>query len=548
MTSLGETRLLSVPNIEIIPQEQPEAFILRLQRVKQFIGRTLLSVSLAVTAGMTAGVAAEVIDTNPSVAIAQDYPDGDAADCSNLFGVYSWCKDENENSRFDRGEQNSSRGYDYRNCTDWVAWRIPQLGVGSVPAGLGNGAEWNNNAPTSWTIDSSPEPGDIAHSETTSPFGHVGVVEGVNRDSSGRITSIEVSDFNRAGTGLHDTKSYTPDSNGTFWRDSQHTKKWDNFLDLNGTGKGIDNEPWPPTSGDVGGGIPTDKAHELAFVRLNHYSGNAEVMGYGGQPLYQGLRTHNTVPYPAINDPENVTPLAIDVNGDGIDELGFVRTNHSSGNTEIVLYHGAPSYQAHLATRITGYPAIADPENVVPIAVDVNGDKFDELGFVRLNHSSGRTELVVYGGGPDYRTLIGAFQTGYPAIADPENVTPIALDLNGDNIDELGFVRLNYWTGKAELISYHGSPHYHAQYAAGPTDAPAVTDPENVKVVALDINGDNVDELGFIRMNHPSGKAFMLAYHGSPHYQHPYIYTPTGYPAINDPRNVAVLPMLWPNP
>ncbi len=44
-----------------------------------------------------------------------NYPDADAVDCSSKFGKYSWCKN---------GTWASPRGFAYRNCTDYVAWRL----------------------------------------------------------------------------------------------------------------------------------------------------------------------------------------------------------------------------------------------------------------------------------------------------------------------------------------------------------------------------------------------------------------------------------------
>jgi hypothetical protein len=64
-----------------------------------------------------------------------------------------------------------------------------------------------------------------------------------------------------------------------------------------------------------------------------------------------------------------VKALSLDTNGDGIDELGFVRFNHSSGNTEIVVYHGSPQYTTLLHAGSTGYPAIGDPQNVTALGL-----------------------------------------------------------------------------------------------------------------------------------------------------------------------------------
>lgn len=86
----------------------------------------------------------------------------------------------------------STGGYGYRNCTDYVAWRIRSQGR-YLPSGLGNAKQWDDNQPSS----STPHVGDAAVSNSGF-YGHVMYVEAVH--GNGTIT---VSDYNRAGTGKY---------------------------------------------------------------------------------------------------------------------------------------------------------------------------------------------------------------------------------------------------------------------------------------------------------------------------------------------------------
>lgn len=88
----------------------------------------------------------------------------------------------------------STGGYGYRNCTDYVSWKIRSQGR-YVPAGLGNAKQWDDNYPS----DSSPSPGDAAVSNAGF-YGHVMYVEAVHGDGT-----ITISDYNRAGTGKYAT-------------------------------------------------------------------------------------------------------------------------------------------------------------------------------------------------------------------------------------------------------------------------------------------------------------------------------------------------------
>jgi len=90
-------------------------------------------------------------------------------------------------------------GYGYRNCTDWVAYRVKSRG-GFVPGGLGNANTWDDRAPNyGFTVSSTPRVGAAAVSNNGF-YGHVMYVEAVN--GNGTIT---ISDYNRAGTGKYDT-------------------------------------------------------------------------------------------------------------------------------------------------------------------------------------------------------------------------------------------------------------------------------------------------------------------------------------------------------
>lgn len=89
-------------------------------------------------------------------------------------------------------------GYGYRNCTDWVAYRVRVAG-GHVPSGLGNAKLWDDRAPSyGISVGSTPRQGAAAVSNGGF-YGHVMYVEAVNGDGS-----IVVSDYNRAGTGKYD--------------------------------------------------------------------------------------------------------------------------------------------------------------------------------------------------------------------------------------------------------------------------------------------------------------------------------------------------------
>ncbi len=108
-------------------------------------------------------------------ALGTDNYDGKSAPCTTALVSGVWCK--NADFRGSNGSLNSGRGYAWRNCTDFAAFRM------KVPAGWGNASSWDEHARanlSSWAIDSNPHLGDIAQNDTAAGgLGHVAVVRQV---------------------------------------------------------------------------------------------------------------------------------------------------------------------------------------------------------------------------------------------------------------------------------------------------------------------------------------------------------------------------------
>ncbi len=127
-------------------------------------------------------------------------------------------------------------GYDIKNCTSYVAWKVNNVEQVVIPNSWGNASNWASAASGKYAVDNNPQYGDVAQSNSTAPYGHVGFVKQVNKDSQGNVTSIEVLEYNKAADGnFTDTTYNSKDTDGKFWRDAYpHSKKWDNFIHIKG--------------------------------------------------------------------------------------------------------------------------------------------------------------------------------------------------------------------------------------------------------------------------------------------------------------------------
>src|SRR6266702_5292180 len=120
--------------------------------------------------------------------------------CSN----YDWGPVHYEAKGWSEATTFSSRGYGYRNCTDYVAWKETTVGV-TVPSSFQNGGQWYDNAPANkrstmplaW--DAAVEPGNP---------GHLAFVESVNSvdPTNPGEDNITVSEYNYDGKGDGDTR------------------------------------------------------------------------------------------------------------------------------------------------------------------------------------------------------------------------------------------------------------------------------------------------------------------------------------------------------
>ena len=93
-------------------------------------------------------------------------------------------------------------GYAYRNCTDWVAYRIGKVDGKYVPSGLGNANSWDNRA-SIYGISTGSEPrAGAAAVSNVGYYGHVMYVESVNANGS-----IVISEYNGNGMGKYSLKT-----------------------------------------------------------------------------------------------------------------------------------------------------------------------------------------------------------------------------------------------------------------------------------------------------------------------------------------------------
>lgn len=174
------------------------------------------------------------------------------------------------------GNGYSSYGYAYRNCTDYVAWKVQSLGVAdSWTRGLGNGGDWYDKAGNKSGLDrgTTPKVGAAAVVPSSTPgfggFGHVAYVEAVNKDSSGAVTTITVSEYNYDLNGHYHTRTGKPSD--------MHFTEFVYFGDKMTT---------PPTNGSGSGGSSPNNT-VLKVIKKNQSDGTNAVYWAKADSVYE---------------------------------------------------------------------------------------------------------------------------------------------------------------------------------------------------------------------------------------------------------------------
>ncbi|HSX32488.1 MAG TPA: CHAP domain-containing protein, partial [Candidatus Saccharimonadales bacterium] len=125
----------------------------------------------------------------------------------------NWCADYDFGDAPDdntAGNVISPLGYYYRNCTDYIAWRLSAAGVPTAQyTNLGNAKDWPAAATLKGlVVDETPTASAVAV-RTAGPYGHAAFVEAVNADGT-----ITVSQYNYAGQGEYSLQTGLPGSFG----------------------------------------------------------------------------------------------------------------------------------------------------------------------------------------------------------------------------------------------------------------------------------------------------------------------------------------------
>jgi surface antigen len=175
-------------------------------------------------AGSPDGATRAVLERRPSPTSAAGYPYASATCEFGTSGGPYCANPKNPGDLYDWGYAGAAAqpfqpsdpwGYEYRNCTSYVAWRLARAGVpASLFRDLGNASQWiaRMAGKRGVVVNQVPSPGAVAVWAESSGVGHVAWVDSALPGTAG--VSVTVSDYNYEGTGAFDTHVLTTRPSG----------------------------------------------------------------------------------------------------------------------------------------------------------------------------------------------------------------------------------------------------------------------------------------------------------------------------------------------
>jgi hypothetical protein len=157
--------------------------------------------------------------------------------------------------------------------------------------------------------------------------------------------------------------------------------------------------------------IPMFKPNgDLAFVNMNYYLGNVQVLTYSASSNYATLVQNVTAGFGSTTDPY-IHPM-FRPNGD----LVFVNTNYYAGNVQVLAYSASSNYSTLVQNVTAGLGSYTDPYTIPMFKP--NGD----LAFVNENYYGGNVQVLAYSSSSNYGTLVQNTTAGIGSYTDPYTI------------------------------------------------------------------------------------------------------------------------------
>jgi hypothetical protein len=256
---------------------------------------------------------------------------------------------------------------------------------------------------------------------------------------------------------------------------------------------------WDDNTGDEIGDICNTSTTRLGgFLVQNQWSNTRGTCALGGLTPYERFLLHTGTPL-AVGEDSNGDFLVADFNGDGVQDLYFIkRRNTGTNKIEVHVLSGRGNYQQFLQHAGTAL-AQGEDGNGDFLLADFDRDGIPDLYFIkRRNTGTNFIEVHVLSGRSSYQQFTVHAGT---ALAQGEDLNgDFALaDFDRDGIPDLYFIkRRNTGTKSIEIHVLTGKSNFQ-QFALHTGTPLAQGEDHNGDFLVADFDSDRIPDLYFIK-------------------------------------------------
>ena len=221
----------------------------------------------------------------------------------------------------------------------------------------------------------------------------------------------------------------------------------------------------PASSTIISGNVHGDKRDELMLVKYSSGSGKVEVHAWSndlwGWVIQKATVLHNISPTSGATAGDIISG---DTDGDGRDEVMYVKYSGESSKVEIhTMNANLSSWRSNVVTALHGINPTTGPTAGRIIAGDRNGDGKDELMYVKFDGESNKVEVHTFS--QNLKSWSEHKATVLHGIT-PNVGEIVAGDVDNDNRDELIFVKFDGESNKVEVHTLNTSLYGWSGHAA----------------------------------------------------------------------------------
>jgi uncharacterized delta-60 repeat protein len=203
-----------------------------------------------------------------------------------------------------------------------------------------------------------------------------------------------------------------------------------------------------------------------------------------------------------------IAMTCVDTDGDGVDEIAVIR-QRPGGRQRLEIYNPPETVGGDagnpIASDLSFGDLNSDNNNIAMAAVDIDGDGTDEIAVVRQKQT-GRQRLFIFNAPQGVEGQAGpaiASDSSFGHRDMGNNVIAITgIDIDADGVDEIAVI-MQRASGRQRLEIYHAPQGVEGEtgdpIATDLTFGDSTTDKNNIVIAGVDTNSDGIEEIAVVR-------------------------------------------------